>query len=197
MGEIPTIPQAEGPPMEEKSAPEQPLSARGWVKCLREALETILPAILIAILINLFLAQPTRVHGQSMEPNLHTDQRLVVEKVSYRLHGPRRGDVVVFSAPQQSEELLIKRIIGLPGETVEIRDGEVYINGASLDEPYLDQETRGRLEPMAVPPLHVFVLGDNRSFSNDSRTFDAVPIENILGRAWFSYWPPKDLGLLD
>lgn len=197
MDEIPTIPQAEGPPMEEESAPEQSLSARGWVKWLREALETILPAILIAILINLFLAQPTRVHGQSMEPNLHTDQRLVVEKISYRLHGPRRGDVVVFSAPQQSEELLIKRIIGLPGETVEIRDGEVYINGASLDEPYLDQETRGHLEPMIIPPLHVFVLGDNRSFSNDSRTFDAVPIENILGRAWFSYWPPKDLGLLD
>ena len=167
---------------------------RGWVKWLREALETILPAILIAILINLFLAQPTRVHGQSMEPNLHTDQRLVVEKVSYRLHGPRRGDIVVFSMPQQSEELLIKRVIGLPGETVEIHDGKVYINGTLLDEPYLTQETRGRFGPIVIPPLHVFVLGDNRSFSNDSRAFDAVPIENILGRAWLSYWPMEDLG---
>jgi signal peptidase I len=197
MDEIPIIPQAEDPPVEEKSTPQQPLLARGWVKGLREALETILPAILIAILINLFLAQPTRVHGQSMEPSLHSDQRLIVEKVSYRLHGPRRGDVVVFSAPQQSEELLIKRVVGLPGETVEIRDGKVYINGTSLDEPYLDQKTRGHLESMVVPPLHVFVLGDNRSFSNDSRAFDAVPIRNILGRAWFSYWPPKDVGLLD
>lgn len=197
MNEMPITPQIEEPPIEEESAPEQSQSVRGWVKWLREVLETILPAILIAILINLFLAQPTRVHGQSMEPNLHNDQRLVVEKVSYRLHGPRRGDVVIFSMPQQGEELLIKRIIGLPGETVEIRDGKVYIDGTLLHEPYLNQETRGGLEPMVVPPLHVFVLGDNRSFSNDSRAFDAVPIENILGRAWFSYWPPKDLGLLD
>ena len=193
MDKIPITPQAEDPPIE-KSAPEQSPSVRGWVKWLREALETILPAILIAILINLFLAQPTRVHGQSMEPNLHSDQRLVVEKVSYRLHGPRRGDIVVFSMPQQSEELLIKRVIGLPGETVEIHDGKVYINGTLLDEPYLTQETRGRFGPIVIPPLHVFVLGDNRSFSNDSRAFDAVPIENILGRAWLSYWPVEDLG---
>jgi signal peptidase I len=193
MDKIPITPQAEDPPIE-KSAPEQSPSVRGWVKWLREALETILPAILIAILINLFLAQPTRVHGQSMEPNLHSDQRLVVEKVSYRLHGPRRGDIVVFSMPQQSEELLIKRVIGLPGDTVEIHDGKVYINGTLLDEPYLTQETRGRFGPIVIPPLHVFVLGDNRSFSNDSRAFDAVPIENILGRAWLSYWPVEDLG---
>jgi signal peptidase I len=195
MDEIPIIPQVKEPPVAQ-SAPEQFPSARGWVRWLREAVETILPAILIAILINLFLAQPTRVHGQSMEPNLHTNQRLVVEKISYRLHGPRQGDVVVFSMPQQSEELLIKRVIGLPGETVEIRGGQVYINGTPLDEPYLNQETRGRFGPVVVPPLHVFVLGDNRNFSNDSRAFDAVPIKNILGRAWFSYWPVENLGML-
>jgi signal peptidase I len=195
MDEIPIIPQVEEPATA-KGMPEQfPLARRG-VRWLREAVETILPAILIAILINLFLAQPTRVHGQSMEPNLHTDQRLVVEKISYRLHGPRQGDVVVFSMPQQSEELLIKRVIGLPGETVEIRGGQVYINGTPLDEPYLNQETRGRFGPVVVPPLHVFVLGDNRNFSNDSRAFDAVPIKNILGRAWFSYWPVENLGML-
>jgi len=197
MDEILINPQAEESPTEEDRAPQQPSTVRGRVKWLREALETILPAILIAILINLFLAQPTRVHGQSMEPNLHSDQRLVVEKVSYRLHGPRRGDVVVFSVLQQSEELLIKRVVGLPGERVEIRNGKVYIDGTPLDEPYLDQETRGHFEPTVVPPLHVFVLGDNRSFSNDSRAFDAVPIKNILGRAWLSYWPPEDLGLFD
>jgi signal peptidase I len=182
---------------QENSTPGQSRLVRGWVKWLREILETILPAILIAILINLFLAQPTRVHGQSMEPSLHTDQRLIVEKISYHLHGPRRGDVVVFSMPQQSDELLIKRVIGLPGETVEIRSGKVYVNGAVLDEPYLEQETRGRFGPVVVPPLHVFVLGDNRSFSNDSRAFDAVPIKDILGRAWFSYWPLQNLGTLD
>jgi signal peptidase I len=196
MNEIPTIPQIEQKDTY-KSAPEQLSSVRRWVKWLRESLETILPAILIAILINLLLAQPTRVHGLSMEPSLHTDQRLVVEKISYRMHGPRRGDIVVFNMPQQSTELLIKRVVGLPGETVEIHSGMVYINGTPLSEPYLDQETRGRFGPMVVPPLHVFVLGDNRSFSNDSRAFGAVPIENILGRAWFSYWPLSDVGILD
>jgi signal peptidase I len=196
MDEIPLTPQTQSLPTEEDDMPKPPSSVRRGIKWLREALETILPAILIAILINLFLAQPTRVHGQSMEPNLHTNQRLVVEKISYRLHGPRRGDIVVFSMPQQSEELLIKRIIGLPGEEVEIRDGTVIIDGTPLDEPYLSQETRGRYGPEVVPPLHVFVLGDNRSFSNDSRAFDAVPIEDILGRAWLSYWPFEDLGVV-
>lgn len=197
MDERPLIPQMEDLPIEEENVPEQSLPVRAWVKWLREALETILPAILIAILINVFLAQPTRVHGLSMEPNLHTDQRLVVEKITYHLHGPRRGDIVVFSAPQQSEELLIKRVIGLPGETVEIRDGRVFINGTPLDEPYLAQETRGHYGPTVVPPLHVFVLGDNRSFSNDSRVFDAVPIKGILGRAWLSYWPIENLGTVE
>ena len=196
MDEIPLTPRTESLPIEEDDMPKPPSSVRRGIKWLREALETILPAILIAILINLFLAQPTRVHGQSMEPNLHTDQRLVVEKISYRLHGPRRGDIVVFSMPQQSEELLIKRVIGLPGEEVEIRDGTVFIDGTPLDEPYLSQETRGRYGPEMVPPLHIFVLGDNRSFSNDSRAFDAVPIEDILGRAWLSYWPFEDLGVV-
>lgn len=185
-------------PPEIASVPEETNSPlRVGARWLREALETILPAILIAVLINLFLAQPTRVHGQSMEPNLHTDQRLVVEKVTYHLHGPRRGDIVVFDAADQSDELLIKRVIGLPGETIEIRDGQVFIDGIPLDEPYLTQETRGHYGPVEVPPLHIFVLGDNRSFSNDSRSFDAVPIENIVGRAWLSYWPVADLGVLE
>ena len=197
MDEIPSPSQTEDLAAEEENVPAPSPSVRRWVKWVREALETILPAILIAVLINLFLAQPTRVHGLSMEPSLHTDQRLVVEKISYHLHGPRRGDIVIFSVPQKSEELLIKRVIGLPGETVEIRDDRVYINDAPLDEPYLAQQTRGRFGPAVVPPLHVFVLGDNRSFSNDSRAFDAVPIKDILGRAWFSYWPLENLGTVE
>ena len=167
---------------------------RKALRWLREVLETILPAVLIAFLINLFLAQATQVHGQSMEPTLHSDQRLVVEKVSYRLHGPRRGDIVVLKSPQQSSELLIKRVIGLPGETVEIRQGQVYINGQELDEPYLERFSGGNWGPIIIPPLQVFVLGDNRSFSNDSRAFGMVPIENIVGRAWVSYWPLDEVG---
>ena len=178
-----TLSQNEGLPKRRKA-----------LRWLREVLETILPAVLIAVLINIFLAQATQVHGQSMEPTLHSDQRLVVEKVSYHFHGPRRGDIVVLESPQQSSELLIKRVIGLPGETVEIRQGWVYINGQELDEPYLERSTGGNWRPIIVPPLHVFVLGDNRSFSNDSRAFGMAPIENIVGRAWVSYWPLDEAG---
>ena len=163
---------------------------------LREVLETIIPAVLIALVINLFLAQATQVYGQSMEPNLHHSQRLVVEKISYHFHGPRRGDVVVLRSPQQNSELLIKRVIGLPGEKVEIHDGLVYIDGVPLAEPYLTHGTAGYQAPIVVPPLHVYVLGDNRNFSNDSRSFGPVPLENIVGRAWLSYWPLTQAGLV-
>lgn len=168
----------------------------GAGRVLREVLETVVPAVIIALLIHVFLAQATRVYGQSMEPNLHTDMRLVVEKVSYRLHPPQRGDIVVLRL-RPGEELLIKRVIGLPGEEVSVHDGKVYINGTPLDEPYLDQETRGNLAPRVVPPLHAFVMGDNRRASNDSRSFGPVHLDNIVGRAWFSYWPPSDVGTLD
>jgi len=177
--------------------PRRPGVARRFVRLVRELLETILPAILIALLLNVFVGQATRVQGQSMEPNLHTDQRLVVEKLSYRFHGPSRGDVVVIRVPSQGEELLIKRVVGLPGETVETREGQVYIDGQLLDEPYTNGSTRsGRTGRVVVPPLHVFVMGDNRDHSNDSRAFGPVPIDNIVGRAWLSYWPLRDAGVV-
>jgi signal peptidase I len=182
---------------EEPSLPPNPSTGRKMVRALREILETVLPALLIALLINVFVGQATRVEGQSMEPNLHTDQRLVVEKVSYRFHGPQRFDVVVLQAPKQGDELLIKRVVGLPGETVDFRDGEVYINGELLDEPFLSSDTRpGQDSSITIPPLYVLVMGDNRNHSNDSRSFGPVPIENIVGRAWLSYWPPDEVGLV-
>ncbi len=163
---------------------------------LREVLETVVPALLIALVINLFLAQATQVLGQSMEPNLHTSQRVVVEKVTYRFfHGPRRGDIVVIDMPDQSE-MLIKRVIGLPGETIEIRGGQVYIDGHPLEEPWRVHPGGSDYPPRLIPPLHVFVLGDNRGASNDSRSFGPVPIEYIVGRAWFSYWPKEYIGLV-
>jgi signal peptidase I len=171
---------------------------------VREVLETIVPAVLIALLINLFLAQATRVYGQSMEPNLHTDQRLVVEKLSYNrqirqllgLSGPKRGDVVVIRLESQGDELLIKRVIGLPGDVVEIHDGWVFVNGQPLNEPYVVGATSGFYAPTTIPPLHIFVLGDNRSFSNDSRSFGTIPLADVVGRAWFSYWPPGQIGFV-
>jgi signal peptidase I len=184
-------------PEQAAELPSQGGKGRRLVRFLREVLETVLPALLIALLINIFVGQATRVEGQSMEPNLHSDQRLVVEKVSYRFHGPQRFDVVVLRLPSQGEELLIKRVIGLPGETVEFKNGRVYINGEQLDEPFTVDETRpGRNGTVTVPPLHVYVLGDNRDRSNDSRSFGPVPIDNVVGRAWLSYWPPEDVGLV-
>jgi signal peptidase I len=167
------------------------------VRVLREVLETIIPAVIIALLINLFLAQATRVYGSSMEPNLHTDQRLVVEKISYNpwvhIRGPQRGDVVVLRIDDKSE-MLIKRVIGLPGDTVEIRGDQVFINGKLLDEPYLPRPAYGNYGPTDVPPLHIFVLGDNRNSSNDSRVFGPISLNDVVGRAWFSYWPPDQWG---
>jgi signal peptidase I len=167
------------------------------LRWLSEIVETIVPAILIALLINLFLAQATRVYGQSMEPNLHTDQRLVVEKLSYNFHEPRRGDIVILQAPKAGSGLLIKRVIGLPGEKVEIKGGKVYINEQPIDEPYISDQSQRDSRAIVVPPEYAFVLGDNRGFSNDSRAFGSVPLENIVGRAWFSYWPLDQVGFLE
>ena len=188
--------------------PEPPVAKPSVLKrflhLTREILETIVPAVLIALLINLFLAQATRVYGQSMEPNLHTDQRLIVEKLTYNryfrqylgLDGPERGDVVVIDIADQGGELLIKRVIGLPGDIIEIRNNQVFVNNQPLSEPYINDVTTGQFGPVTVTPLHVFVLGDNRSYSNDSRNFGTVPLQDVVGRAWFSYWPPDDIGFI-
>jgi signal peptidase I len=167
---------------------------------LRELAETILPAIVIAIFINLFLVQATQVLGQSMEPNLHTHQRVLVEKVTYRFsHAPQRGDIVVIDLDPEntSDDLLIKRVIGLPGDTIEIRGGEVYIDNEWLQESWMPNLGGGNYGPKTIPPLHVFVMGDNRGASNDSRSFGPVHVDNIVGRAWFSYWPPEEMGLIE
>jgi signal peptidase I len=163
---------------------------------LRELVETVLPAVLIAIFITLFLAQATQVYGQSMEPNLYAGQRLIVEKISYRFHSPHRGDIVVLRLPEQRGNFLIKRVVGLPGEVVEVRDHKVFIDEHPIDESYLDQSIRYSMPPRRIPEDSVFVLGDNRGFSNDSRAFGPVPVSNIIGRAWIRYWPPDHLGLL-
>ena len=189
---------------QEPQTPPKKSFIKASLHLMREVLETIVPAILIALLINLFLAQATLVYGQSMEPNLHTDQRLVVEKLSYNRHlrhylglsGPQRGDVVVIRLHAQSDELLIKRVIGLPGDIVEIHDGQVFVNGQALTEPYLAGATTGFYASTTIPPLQIFVLGDNRGFSNDSRSFGTVPLEDVIGRAWFSYWPIGQIGFV-
>jgi signal peptidase I len=169
---------------------------RFLLRGLLEVVRTALPAILIALLINLFLAQATVVRGQSMEPTLYDNERVVVEKITYRfIHGPRRGDVVVLQPPEH-EELLIKRVLALPGETVEVQGGRVLIDGCPLEEPWSINTGGLDCSPTYVPPLHVFVLGDNRGRSDDSRSFGPVPIDAVVGRAWLAYWPLEQVGLV-
>jgi signal peptidase I len=190
MTEEPTnlVPAPDAPPPEVRPA--------RWRAFARDAIGTVLPAIVIALLIHLFLAQATRVYGSSMQPNLHTNERLVVEKVSYRFHGPRRGDIVVLQDPDGGPDLLIKRVVGLPGERVTVADGRVFVDGAPLDEPYLNQATASNGRAWSVPPLHVFVMGDNRGASRDSRVFGPIPLDSILGRAVFRYWPPDEATII-
>jgi signal peptidase I len=176
---------------------DQVPSDKGRVKSwLRELVESILPALVIVLVVNVFLAQATRVEGQSMEPNLHNSERLIIEKITYRFRAPQRGDIVVLRPPQRSTVPLIKRVIGLPGDTVEIRDNRVYVNGESLEEGYLDQPTKGLMAPRLVPEGFVLVLGDNRQASNDSRSFGVIADDDVIGRAWFRYWPLDRAGLL-
>ncbi len=187
-------------PVEPASKPARPglgrKLRRGALDVSRDLVGTVLPAIVIALLIHLFLAQATRVYGQSMEPNIHADQRLVIEKLSYRFHGPRRGDVVVLHDPSGGDELLIKRVIGLPGERVSVVNGHVSVDGGALKEPYLDQDTEASTRSWIVPPLHVFVMGDNRGASRDSRSFGPVAIDQLVGHAVFRYWPLSQFGFL-
>ena len=175
------------------AAPNAPNRGKQYVQAM---LQTVVPALVIALLIHLFLAQAMRVNGQSMEPNLHTGQRLIVEKISYLLHTPRRGDIVVVRMPSRDDELLVKRVIALAGEVVEIKEGQVYVDGARLDEPYVPTETLGN-QRWVVGPLQAFVMGDNRSASKDSRSFGPVQLSHIVGHALFSYWPLNQIGHLE
>lgn len=162
---------------------------------LREFFVTIVQASVIALFIIYFVAQASVIHGLSMEPNLHTDERVIVEKISYHFVKPKRGDVVVVDVPD-SEIPLIKRVIALPGEVIEIRRNQVFINGQALDEPYLGNVRQVDYGPIQVPDDSVFVMGDNRSVSRDSRAFGPVTLDQIWGRAWISYWPAADAGLI-
>jgi signal peptidase I len=161
---------------------------------LGEFVQTVLPALLIAAAMVIFVVQPTRVDGTSMEPTLRSGQRLVIEKVSYHFAAPARGEVVVLKIPGREEAALIKRVVATAGDVIAIRNGRVYLNGAVLDEPYLSQFTPGDLPSTVVPDGYIFVLGDNRGASNDSRTFGMIPTDHLVGRAILSYWPPEEAG---
>jgi signal peptidase I len=164
---------------------------------VREALITV--ALAVAIF---FAARGTiqtyEVFQTSMEPNFHEGQRVVVSKVAYwsAVGEPERGDVIIFEAPYGSDDDFIKRIIGLPGDTVEVKDQAVYVNSVKLDEPYIHDPPRYTMAAVVVPEGSYFVMGDNRNHSNDSHHGWYVEREDIHGKAWLSTWPPKLWGIV-
>lgn len=171
-------------------------SQSGGRSALRELVETILFTLLIYVLVRTFLFENYRVVGRSMEPTLKNDQFLVVNKLGYRLHEPQRGDIIVFLDPRSDERKLIKRVIGLPGETVQVRNNQVFINDNVLDEDYTNDPPRYTQNPILIPEGHYFVLGDNRNNSSDSHSWGTLPESDIVGKAWVSYWPPNLWGLI-
>lgn len=167
----------------------------GLGTALRELIETLLLTLVIFLLIR-FAVQNFRIEGFSMEPNFHDGEFLLVNKLVYMLHAPDRGDVVVLRYPPVPSRDFIKRVIGLPGDRVEIMTGKVYINGEMLSEPYPLNEGSYTYGPVTVGSDEYFVLGDNRNNSSDSHSWGMLPSKNIVGKAWFAYWPPQLIGVV-
>ena len=186
-------------------------------KFVWELIQTVALTLLIFLAMRAVI-QNFKVEGTSMEPTLRSNEFLIVNKATYtRVDGtpiervissrepgapvflfgePSRGDIVVFRFPAQPDKDFIKRIIGVPGDTIEIRNGRVILNGTPQDEPYISREPSYDTPRTVVPPGNYFVLGDNRPNSSDSHVWGFVPADNLIGKAWFAYWPPSDWGPL-
>jgi signal peptidase I len=177
-------------------APPQDSTARSTLYWLRD----LSMSVMIAIMVILFLYQPVKVEGTSMMPSIVDQERIFINKFMYRfgLADIGRGDTVVFWFPGDTSKSYIKRVIGVPGDSVEVLDGNVIVNGRQLREPYVPEEYRDHMSMprRVVPQDEYFVLGDHRSSSNDSRSWGFVPRYDIYGKAVFVYWPLDRLGLL-
>ena len=160
------------------------------MRILREVGITILIAIVLFVLLR-FTIQGYEVHYSSMLPNIEPGDRVMVSKARYFFSDPQRGDIVVFDPPISSEHPFIKRVIGLPNETVEVKDGKVFINGIPLEEDYIKEPPHYKMTAKKIPENEYFVLGDNRNSSNDSHNGWTAFREDIIGKAWFVYWPPN------
>ncbi len=167
------------------------LSTSAW-----EFGKTLLIAFILAQLIMVSVAQAFQVEQYSMEPTLLPHDRVLVNKFLYRFRPPQRGDVIVLRYPLNPQRNYIKRIIGLSGETLQLKEGKLYINARLMREPYLNEAPQGNYGPFTVPADSVFVMGDNRNNSEDSRAFGPLKKELIVGQALFIYWPPTHVHLL-
>jgi signal peptidase I len=223
----PTDPDAEAP-TDPRTAPDPERATetpRKQTSLVREVIETLLLALIIFVAVRAVVLN-FRVDGLSMTPSLQNNEMVLVNRnvylhfdkwalvdwlpgvdhkdtdIVYPFHPPERGDIIVFNAPvENASKPYIKRVIGLPGETVEAKGGHVYIDGTEIDEPYLKGETTYcRLDqdcpPVTVPEGHIFVMGDNRDNSSDSRAFGVVDVDSIIGKAWITYWPLDAAGFV-
>lgn len=190
---------------EEATLEPRPAVAEERTKAVARGILEVLQALAIAVLIsvglNLFVVQVTEVRQRSMEPTLASGDRVLVSKVDYRLHPPQRGDMIVFRPPIDAGIPFVKRVIATEDEVVELRDGKVYVNGLQLVEPYANGTTQVRNPsvsfPYTVPRGSVFVMGDNRLVSGDSREWGAVPAENIIGKVIVRFWPLGETRFFD
>ncbi len=180
------------------SAPAELRNSPGNSPGLMVWLRDLIVAAVASILIITFLYQPVRVEGTSMLPRLEDSDRLFINKFVYRFEAIERGDVVVFHYPRDPEKSYIKRVIALPGDTLRIDHGRVYVNGKMLHEPYVPLEYRDdqSMAEMVIPADTYFMMGDHRSISQDSRVFGPVDRSLIYGKAVFIYWPARDLGVV-
>lgn len=210
--------QAPQPDMAAPPGSMQNAAGRGFASAVREIAETLAIALLVFLLIQL-VWRNFRVEGSSMEPNIHDGQFILVERLVYSpgfpanllrraasrsvaasrlidgiFHAPRRGEVIVFVPPSNPQKDYIKRVIGIAGDKVEIRQGRVYVNDHSLTESYVMPGGSPAWGPAIVGKDELFVLGDNRGASTDSRFFGMLPMKNVIGKAWLCFWPPWRLG---
>jgi signal peptidase I len=175
--------QPEAPPVSNK--------VRIWLRDL-------IISVVVSFFIITFLYQPVKVEGTSMAPRLHDQDRLFINKFAYDFEKIGRDDVVVFYYPRDTQKSYIKRVIGLPGDTVRIEDGQVLVNGKAIEEPYVPERYRDvrSMDAFQVPPGEYFVMGDHRSISSDSRDFGPVERKLIYGKAAFVYWPREEMGVV-
>lgn len=179
--------------------PARPAENGRPFQSLIDLLHDLAVAVVVCVLLITYVVQAFKVQGTSMAPELLDGERILVNKFIYRFADIQRDDVVVFWYPEDPELSFIKRVIGLPGETVEVRNGDVYVDGVLLSESYVFPENADRRDFAAqeIRPGHYFVLGDNRRGSNDSRSWGLVPERYIYGKAFVRIWPPREMGAVE
>jgi len=172
---------------------------RNMAKLIWETVQIVVIAFVLSLFIRTYVVEARYVPSESMLPTIELNDRLMFDKVFFKVNGIKRGDAIMFEPPPASHFTtdLIKRVIGLPGETVEIKDGRVWIDGEPLDEPYIAEDPNYTYGPVTVPEDSLFVLGDNRNNSNDSHYWGFVPLASVKGRVLFRFFPLQHFGLLN